>query len=325
MTTATRSERRPPRRPGATRPTAVANRALDWSDLQTFAAVCQAGSVSAAAARLGVNHSTVVRRVGALEATLGAALFDRTAAGYRLTQPGRELLDGLGSAEARIAEAPRQVHGRDDEVRGEIRLTTTDTLAHGLLMPPLREFCDRHDGVRLRIVINNNFLSLTRREADVAIRGSNRPPENLVGRHLGDIRTAPYAARRYLASLGRRRPLAELDWITPDASLAHLAQAQWLRAQVSAERIVMSVDSLVGMVHAVRCGIGAAMLLCPLADVHAAELVQLEPPAPALDTQLWILTHPDLRQVARVRAFSQFMFEALSRDPRLAPRAATRR
>jgi len=291
---------------------------VDWGDLQVFMAVCEAGSISRAAARLGVNHSTVLRRVQALESALGLALFERGSS-YVLTPAGRDLLSGLAGVAAKIDGSRAQVQGRDDEVRGEVRLTTTDTLAHGMLMPLLREFGALHPEVSLRVGVNNHFLSLTRREADVAIRGSNRPPENLVGRHVGNIRTAAYASRAYLRSAGRRTKPAELDWIAPDAALAHLEQAKWLAAHVPAERVVMSVDSLVGMLLAVRHGVGAAMLLCPLADAHD-DLVQLEPPPPALDTQLWILTHPDLRQVARIRAFAQFMFERLSNDPRLAPR-----
>lgn len=292
---------------------------VDWGDFQVFVAVCETGAISRAAQRLGVNHSTVLRRVQALERAMGVALFDRGNT-YVLTPAGRDLLSGLAGATTRIEGARTQVQGRDDEVRGDVRLTTTDTLAHGMLMPLLREFCALHPQVSVRIAVNNNFLSLTRREADVAIRGSNRPPENLVGRHVGDIRTAAYASRSFLRSMARRPKLAEFDWIAPDAALAHLEQAKWLAANVPRERVVMSVDSLVGMLLAVRHGVGAAMLLCPLGDAHD-DLLQLEPAPPALDTQIWILTHPDLRQVARIRAFAQFMFERLSNDPRLAPRA----
>lgn len=281
-----------------------------WGDLQVFAAVCEAGSISRAALSLAVNHTTVLRRVGALEAALGTELFERGPQGYVLTDAGRLLHAGLQGAPAQIEDSRTQVQGRDDAVRGDISLTTTDTLLRGLLLPLLQAFCARHPEVRLQISVNNQFVSLTRREADVAIRGSNRPPENLVGRHVGDIRTAPYASRAYLKSVGRRTPLPMLDWIAPDPSLAHLQQAKWLAANIPRERIVMSVDSLVGMLHAVRHGIGAAMLLCPLADAEP-DLVQLQAPTVQTDTQLWILTHPDLRQVARIRAFAQFMVERL--------------
>lgn len=291
--------------------------ALDWRDLQHFVVLCESGSASAAAALLQVHHATVLRRIAALEAALGTPLLVLSSGRYGRTAAGDELLSGLSGMAQRLDAAPRHVEGQDGKFSGEVRLTSTDTLVHSVLAPLIEAFCARHPAVHVRIEVNNNLLSLTRREADVAIRGANRPPENLVGRRVGDVQTAPYASRTYLKSFGRRRPpLAQLDWIAPDESLAHLEQAKWLVRSVPAERVVMTIDSLVGMVQAVQRGIGAAMLLCPLADA-GGELVRLAEPEPALNTQIWILTHPGLRQVARVRAFAQFMFEALSRDPRL--------
>jgi len=292
---------------------------LDWGDLQAFVAVCGAGSVSGAARRLGVNHTTVLRRLAALERALGSTVFDRSAGAYRLTAAGAELRDGLAGIGERIEASLRQVGGLEHRMTGEVRLTTTDTLARGLLLPLIESFRERHPGVHVQLGINNHFLSLTRREADIAIRGSNRPPENLAGRRVGDIQTAPYASRSYLASLRGRRRLTQMDWIAPDESLAHLEQSKWLARSVAPAQVVMTVDSLVGMVHAAEQGLGAAMLLCPLADARPG-LVRLAEPDPALDTQVWILTHPDLRQVARIRAFAQFMFEALRADPRLVHR-----
>jgi DNA-binding transcriptional LysR family regulator len=181
----------------------------------------------------------------------------------------------------------------------------------------LARFHAAHPGVQVQVAVNNSFSSLTQREADVALRGSNRPPPNLVGRRVGDIQTAPYASRGYLKSLGRQADFASYRWVGTDESLAHLEQAKWLRKHVAEARVAMRVDSLVGMVDAVAHGLGAGLLLCPLADVRS-ELVRLAPPDPTLDTQVWILTHPDLRQVARVRAFTQFVFDALSVDVRLA-------
>jgi DNA-binding transcriptional LysR family regulator len=289
---------------------------LDWGALQVFVSVCRAGSIAAASAALGINHSTVLRRVAALESAAGVKLFERTPGGYVLTAAGKDLLQGLAGVGERIDGTTRELHGTDEEVKGLIRVTTTDTLLHGLLLPHLDAFGTRHPAVTLRLVVNNAFMSLSRREADIAIRGSNRPPENLVGRRVGNIQTAPYASRAFLERSGRRRQLAQLDWVGFDESLAHLEAAAWLFRHVDRSRIVFTVDSLVVLVQAVRQGIGAGMLLCPLADAHP-ELVRLAEPEPSHDTQLWILTHPDLRQVARMRAFAQFMFDALSAEPRL--------
>jgi len=299
-----------PRQPDALSP-------LDWADLQHFAAVGRSGSIAGAARALRVNHSTVLRRLAALEAALGVRLFDRLPGGYALTTAGNELNEHLAGLAEQVDAAQRHLTGRDAAITGTIRLTTTDTLLHGLLMPVLARFHAAHPGVQVQVAIDNGFSSLTQREADVALRGSNRPPPNLVGRRVGDIQTALYASRAYLKSLGRNADLASYRWVGTDESLAHLEQAKWLRKHVDESRVAFRVDSLVGMVDAVTHGVGVGLLLCPLADARS-ELVRLAPPDPALDTQVWILTHPDLRQVARMRAFTQFVFDALSADVRLA-------
>lgn len=297
--------------------TTATTRPLAWDDLQVFSAVCEAGSISGAAQRLRVNHSTVLRRIASLEDGLGLRLFDRLPGGYALTAAGNALAERLAGVAEQVDRAQRQLTGQDEEIKGVIRITSTDTLLHSLLMPLLVAFRARHPGVQLQVVVNNSFLSLTRREADVAVRGSNKPPGNLVGRRVGNIQTALYGSRAYLKSLGRKAKVDDCLFVAPDESLSHLEQAQWLQKNVPAERIALRVDSLLGMREAVRHGAGVGMLLCPLADA-CDDLKQMAPPDPRLDTQVWILTHPDLKQVARIRAFTQFLFDALSRDPRLA-------
>src|SRR5688500_19785505 len=147
---------------------ADATRPLSWDDLQVYVAVCQAGSISRAAQRLGVNHSTVLRRIGSLEHTLAARLFDRLPTGYALTASGNELAERLAGVAERIEASHRQMMGLDEEIKGVIRVTSTDTLLRPLLMPLFAQFRARHAQVQLQVVVNNTFLSLTRREADVA-------------------------------------------------------------------------------------------------------------------------------------------------------------
>jgi DNA-binding transcriptional LysR family regulator len=207
--------------------------------------------------------------------------------------------------------------GRDLGLAGAIRLTTTDTLLHGLLMPYLAEFRALHPAIRLEIAINNAFLSLTRREADLAVRPSNTVPENLVGRRAGRLRTAIYAANKYLKESGRKKHWAAYDWIAPDEALAHLAQAKWMRGHVPEERIVARIDSLLGMAGAVRSGMGVGLLLCILAD-DQPDLVRLADPLEEAETDVWILTHPALKSVARVKALSAFLYDRLRADKRLA-------
>jgi DNA-binding transcriptional LysR family regulator len=293
------------------------SRSLEWSDLQFFVAVCERGSIGAAAQALGVNHSTVLRRIANLESTLGVRLFDRLPRGYALTEHGQELATAVTGVQEQLDAAQRRVTGADLALSGLIRLTAPDTLLKSLLMPMLCEFQLMHPQVQLEIVGNNQFLNLTQREADVAVRGSNSPPENLVGRRAGKIQTALYAARSYLAGLGPEHGESDWRWVGHDASLAHLESAKWMHKHVAPERVGIRVTSLVAMVDAVASGFGVSWLLCPLGDA-LPELVRLREPPPELDTQIWVLTHPDLKRVARVKALTDFLFERLSSDPRLA-------
>ena len=289
---------------------------LEWSDLQYFLAVYERGSIGAAAQALRVNHSTVLRRIASLERTLAVRLFDRLPRGYVLTGHGHELAAGMTGVAERVDAAQRRVTGADLALSGTLRLTAPDTLIQQLLLPLLAEFRTRHPHVQLELVANNTFLNLTQREADVAVRGSNKPPENLVGRRAGRIQTALYASRAYLETLKPRHTRADYRWVGHEPSLSHLQSAQWMRKHVDADRVALRVDSLVTLAEAVAAGIGVAWLLCPLGDARGLE--RLEPPPSEFDTQVWVLTHPDLKRVARIKALTDFLYERLAADPRLA-------
>ena len=279
---------------------------MDWDDCRYFLTVAETGSLSAAARRLGQSHSTILRRLDKLEAALDARLFERFQSGYVLTATGEELLALLAPVGENMEEAARRISGRDAALQGTIRVTTTDTLLHGLLLPAFTAFRQAHPGIRLQLTVANSFLNLTRRDADVAIRPTNTPPDNLVGRKLGSLQTAPYASKAYLERArgqALRHQFRRCD-----------RQARWLREHVPAEQHVVSVDSLLGMAGAVEAGMGAGMLLGLLAEGKSG-LVRLAPPDPALDTEVWILTHPDLRRVNRIRSFTEFVYASLSGHP----------
>lgn len=282
---------------------------LDWDDLRFFLAVAARGSISGAAQELRTSHSTVLRRLASLEKKLGVRLFKRLPGGYAITSAGEQLRERLAGVTEQIAGAQRRLGGLDTRPSGIVRVTSTDTLTHGALMPLIGEFQRTHPQITLQVAVNNTFMSLTKREADVAIRPTRRPSENLVGRKVGYLQTALYASRSYWKAHARR-PFAEHRWIVPDDTLAHLAQAQWAAKHVPAERIAVSVDTLLGMASAVRAGVGIGMLLTLLAD-HDDQLVRIREPEPQLDTDVWILTHADLKQVPRIRLFTDFMYERL--------------
>ena len=289
---------------------------MQWSDLQFFLAVCERGSIGAAAQALHVNHSTVLRRLAALERSLSVRLFDRQPRGYVLTGHGHELAAGVAGIGDQLDAAQRRVSGADLALEGSVRVTAPDTLVQPLLLPLFAEFRARHPDVRLELVAGSSFLNLSRREADVAVRGSNQPPEHLVGRRVGTLRTALYASRAYLRGRGGKAARESHRWIGHEPALAHLQSARWMRKNVPDAHVALRVDSLVTMADAVAAGLGVAWLLTPLAE--ARKLQQLEPPPEAFDTRVWVLTHPDLKRVARIKALTDFLHERLSADPRLA-------
>jgi len=293
----------------------------DWEDLHTFAAVVRAGSIAAAARALKVNHSTVLRRLDSLERALGVRLFERLQTGYVPTAAGEDLRERLLPVAEQIDAATRTLAGLDESLSGTIRLTTTDTLAP-LLMPMLQRFAALHPHVALQLVVNNGFLNLTRREADVALRPSNAPPQNLVGRAVGSVATALYASRAYLKE-ARAEGIGRDDWLRHrwvglDDSLSHLAVARWMAEHLPPARVMLRSDSLVTLADAVASGFGVGPVLSLLAEERPG-LVRLADPDPRFATQLWLLCHRDLRGTARVRALMRFLHDELARAQHILP------
>ena len=290
--------------------------ATDWSDLGSFLAIARAGSLQGAARTLGVNHSTVFRRLNALEARLKVRLFDRSPRGYALTIAGETMLASAARVEDEILGLERRLLGGDVRLAGALRVTTTDTLVHGLLGPHLRAFQAAYPAIELELVTGNAFFDLSKREADVALRPSRHPGDAMVGRKLGEIAVAVYGARDYLAARGRPSASAALDGhalITGDASLGHLPATRWLAERTPPGATVLRCNSWLSQLAAARAGLGLAALPCFLADA-APELIRIMPPESALAGELWLLTHPDLRRTARVRAFMETLARGLRRE-----------
>jgi DNA-binding transcriptional LysR family regulator len=286
---------------------------IDWEDLRHVLAVADANSLGAAARALGVNHSTVLRRVNAFEERLGLRLFERLPTGYALTAGGEELLAAARAMADTVATLERRLQGRDLRLEGELRVTTTDTLLASPALPnALAAFRERHPGIVVEVSTPNTMANLMRRDADVAIRPTLDPPEALVGRRLCGVAFAPYASPAYLASSGTApdASLAAHRWVAPDASLAGSSVSRWMRAALPDAEIVLRADSLLSLRQAALAGLGAAALPCYLGDATAG-LRRIAPPVPEMATALWVLTHEDLRRTARVSAFTEFVARAL--------------
>lgn len=282
------------------------NRDIAWDDLRLILAIAVAGTLSGAARKLGVSHATVFRRLGDIEQRLGVTLFERGRTGYSPTVAGEDMAAAARRIEAEVLEVERRVVGRDLRPSGTVRVTTTDTLLAGLLSPVFVAFRKAYPDIALEVAISNQLFSLSKREADVAIRPSVAPPEALVGRRVSTIAQAIYGHRDALPSEEAETPdIRTLDWVGPDEAMVYRPLEKWMSAQGLDAVTHYRVDTLLGILAAVKDGAGVAVLPCYLAQGHA-EMTRLGPPVSELATDLWLLTHPDLQKTARIRAFLDF-------------------
>jgi DNA-binding transcriptional LysR family regulator len=284
--------------------------AMDWDDLRIVLALGEAGSLSAAGHRLKVSHATVFRRLNAIEARLGVRLFDRSRSGYTPTAAGQDLVESASQVDEIVATSERRLMGQDLRPTGTIRVTTTDTLLHALLMPICAAFRRTYPGVVLELAVSNHLFNLTKREADIALRPTSRSSETLVGRKVGRIAHSIYAPVRALPRNKKSEPWRDMNWIAPDAEVPYQHLVKWMADNGVDKRVVYRANSVLSMLDATKAGLGCAVLPCYLADPER-KLRCLGHPIPSLETDLWLVTHPDMRHVARVRAFLEFANEAI--------------
>jgi len=294
--------------------------AMNWDDLRFLLAIGRAGTLTGAARELSVNHSTVSRRLQAVEENLGTRLFDRLPHGYVATASGERVLSIASEVETKIHHIDRELVGADARLSGTLRVTTLDLLGDRY-MRHFAAFIERYPGVDLELCIDDIPRSLTRREADVALRLSNGPPEHLVGRRLAHAEFALYGTRELVSREPDADPidgtdltaLMALPWMAYAERMGARVTAKWMKEHVPDARIACRIDSSTGMVNAVRAGLGLGFLACVIGD-DDPNLVRLRPPEPNFGMDLWILTHPDLRTTARVKAFMDHLAEAVARD-----------
>lgn len=283
---------------------------FEWDDLRYLLAVGRCGSLSGAARALKVNHSTVFRRIGAIEQRLGARLFDRHRDGYAATAAGEAAIALAGEMDRDVVALERRLAGQDLRPSGTVRLTTTDTLTE-ILVPLCAKFRDLYPEIIVELVTGSEMLNLSRRDADIAVRPSVDPPEELHGRRIGSIAFAAYASRRCLAAAGGTGLERVPQWIGLDDSLSHLLAHRWLREHVAADRMAFRCSSFLAARSAALADIGATLLPCYLGDAIEG-LERLGDPLPDAGTELWLLVHDDLRRTARVRALLDFLATELA-------------
>ncbi len=281
----------------------------DWDDLRVFLALARAGSARGAARDLRVTHPTVSRRLGGLEELLGARLFERMPEGYALTEAGEEVLGLAVQMEEQVQEMGRRVLGRDARLSGRLRVTLPGVFANRLLMPDFKAFQDAHPRVELEVETSYAMADLSRREADVAVRCTISPPEDLVGHRLMHHASAAYASLEYLAEHDPVNAPADCRWL----GWAEDANHVWVKENAYPDVPVQGIMSDPEVrVAACKAGMGMAKLSCFVAD-REPDLRRLPPGEPDGRMEIWILTHPDLKNTLRVRSFMEFLARVMDR------------
>jgi DNA-binding transcriptional LysR family regulator len=276
-------------------------RELGATELALLLALVRCGNLAAAAQLAGVDASTVFRTVQRAERALGQRLFERSREGYRATELGQQLAEHAERIEGELEAARSAARAQEAAVSGLVRISTTDTLLNGLLLPSLRALRDAHPRLRLEINARNELANLTQREADIALRATVRPPPHLVGRHLGPIRSAVFIAR---ALAPRRRSafdLAAAPWIAVDDALPEHPSVRWRRKHLPRVEPALRMSGVQLVFDAVRQGLGVG--IAPLFLVKQSDdVVALTPPLDECESQLWLLTHPESRHLRRIQA-----------------------
>jgi DNA-binding transcriptional LysR family regulator len=287
-----------------------------WDDLRFVLAIARNGNLREAAVALGVNHSTMFRRLNALERSLNTKLFERIASGYRPTESGDRLLAAAERMETEVLTLDREVTGRDTRLTGNLRLTASETLAFGALAPEIARFHQRHPGIVIELLVDNRVLDLSRREADVALRAMRPAQGDLFGRKLTDIRWCFYGSTGYLGTHKAPRRLQDIGrhkLIGWGEAMQPTKAAAWLSKHVPTSSICYRTGSPVNQFLAAKAGMGLALLPCYLGDGDRA-LIRVLSPLPDLRTELWLVTHRSLKETARIRSFMETVGAGLKKQ-----------
>jgi len=292
---------------------------LSWDDFRLIKAIVDSSGLTGAAAYLHVNHSTVFRRLGQIEQAVGLPLFERRKTGYIATPAGEEMAALAARMDDDVSAFARRIAGREIEPSGEVRITTTDTLFLHLLIPILHAFRKAHPSIRIDLVIGNQALNLSKRDADIAIRASDSPPDTLIGRRLATLAWAVYGRADDALAKPEAYESASLfdrDWVCLGDQLGHVKAARYVKDRVAPERIVLKTSAVLGLAEAIEAGLGIGPLPCFIGDAKPG-LKRMMVPNPDFGTALWLLTHPDIRQSPRIRTTLDMLAAEIGRHRKL--------
>jgi len=279
---------------------------MNWDDLRLFLAVARTGSISGAAKQLGVQHSTVSRRIRQFEEKLGSRLLERKSGRYELTQAGNNVKEASSRIEREVLGVDGALLGKDSQQVGPLKVAALNNMASTVLMPMFASFSQKLPQVELHIIVSNIDASLPQREADVAIRLTNTPTDTLIGKRVVTVASAIYGSPAYLEQLEQQG--GEPRWIGVDCCDFHKS---WTKQLDKRHSYNFYSDDTQLTHSAIREGLGVSILPCFMGDADPA-LKRYRDPDPAYNLGLWVLLHPDLKRTARVLAFRDHMIQAIN-------------
>ncbi len=275
----------------------------NWDDFRYFGAVAETGSFSQAAQSLGVNHSTVSRRIQAMEQLHGVKLFERRQTGYQLTTAGAAIYDLVVSLKQDTHKAARILQGHDARLEGTVNLTMPNDIYVFLLAKPLKEFNDQHPDITFNLMVSKDLKNMANREADLAVRVTPNPPDYLIGSLITQLQHAIYQHRDFIEM--KETPI--IIW----GSEKELPD--WALTYCDNPKIVMRVDDLFAMHQAVKAGLGIARMPCFLPDIiNDPQVIKREQRLPRSNFGVWLLHHQDLRNSAKINACRQYLKKVLT-------------
>ncbi|MCP3024652.1 LysR family transcriptional regulator [Cupriavidus basilensis] len=296
---------------------------LSSPDLDVVLALVRGATLAEAGRRLGLDASTVFRALQRIEKGLGRRLFERSRAGYLPTELAQQFAQHAERIEAELEAARAHASVSAGTVSGLVRITTTDTVLHGMVLPALAPLGREHPGLSFELIATNELVSLTRRDADIAVRATRHPPDHLIGKCLGPLRVAVFAARELVEAAGIAIPghggavdlaaLATLPWIAPDEAMPDHPSVRWRRKHLPRVAPQYRVNSIAGVLEGVEAGLGAGIVSLMIGR-RSGKLVALTGTLDECDTDLWLLTHPESRHLRRIATVVSHLAEHVRLD-----------
>jgi len=271
---------------------------LNWDDYRFFLALARAGTVSGAGRQLDVKHTTVARRINALEKRIGARLFDHLSAGYVMTSAGKSLHQHALLMEEQAQAIDRNLFGIDNQLTGPLALTAAHDVLTALVVPFLEDFKHAYPKIDLQLLDSASLKDLSARQADIALRVTPNPPDYLIGRKIVPLTLGVYASRRYLETHDKLEQV--ILWSSEDTS------TQWVKTYFPSAEVVIRGDSMPSIISCVTNHLGLARIPCFLADTKP-DLLRIDVELTPSEWGIWVLSHVDLRSTAKVRACREFL------------------